>query len=316
VSAPGTFLLTFDTELLWGLFFHAGWRRRALERYGPIREVFGEILELLDRRDIRATFAFVGHLFLDRCERIDGRPHPGMPRPEHDRFRGDWYAFDPGTDLSRDPLWYGRDLVERVRAARPEHEIAAHGFSHAFLDGSRELARAEMEAAAAAAGALGLRVRSFVYPRNLVGSVEELEPAGYTHYRRGIRERGALLRAGGFLGRMAGLRPPVGRPRRVEGVVEVPVSRPMLPAMGLRRVISVRTRLREIRKGLRRARDERAVFHLYTHPHNFVEGRERMLEYLDRALALVAGFRERGEVAVRTMAELEPDASPGGKGSP
>ena len=89
MSAPGTFLLTFDVELIWGVFFDAGWRRRALARWGPVREVFAEILGVLDRHAIPATFAFVGHLFLDRCERgPDGRTHPEMPRPRHRFFPG------------------------------------------------------------------------------------------------------------------------------------------------------------------------------------------------------------------------------------
>jgi peptidoglycan/xylan/chitin deacetylase (PgdA/CDA1 family) len=303
VTGQGTFLLTFDVELAWGLFFDAAWRERALREYGAVREVFPAILALLERWDVRATFAFVGHLFLDRCERVDGRVHPEMPRPDHDCFPGDWYAFDPGTDLTRDPLWYGRDLVTAVREAEPAHEIGAHGFSHAFLDGGRDLARSEMAAAAAAAREVGVEPRSFVYPRNLVGHVEELSPAGYTCYRAAGNARRKPVR--GFLRRLVGAAPPVGHPRRVAGVTEVPTSIPMLPAYGVRRLVPLRSRVAEVRKGLRRARDGGAVFHLWTHPHNFVEGRGQMLAYLEAAMSEVAAFRERGEVVVRSMGEVE-----------
>ena len=34
MSAPGTFLLTFDTELMWGLFFEPSWRERSFARVG------------------------------------------------------------------------------------------------------------------------------------------------------------------------------------------------------------------------------------------------------------------------------------------
>jgi hypothetical protein len=299
----GEFLLTFDVELIWGLFFEDRWRERALRRYGDVREVFREILGILARRDVRATFAFVGHLFLESCERTDGVAHPDMPRPEHDLFEGDWYRFDPATDRTRDPLWYGADLVRAVAEATPAHEIGCHGFSHAFLDAGREVARAEMAAARAAAAAMGVTARSFVYPRNVVAFTDELGGAGFTHYREA---GGGGSRARSFLRRLAGAAPPVGRPRRVSGVVEVPAGIPILPGYGVRRLVPLASRLREVQKGLALAARTGGCFHLWTHPHNFVEGRGRMLSYLDRALALVAGARDRGEVRVVTMGEVEP----------
>ena len=304
MSAPGTFLLTFDVELAWGLFFDRRWRERALAKYGAVREVLPEVLGILERHDVRATFAFVGHLFLDRCERVAGVAHPEMPRPENLWFDGDWYDFDPTTDAETDPLWYGPDLVAAVRAARPEHAIGLHGFSHAFLDRSREVARAEMAAAKAAARSAGVEARSFVYPRNLVGFTDELVPAGLSRYRAAGNGT-TRSRAGNLLRRLLGAAPPVGRPRVVDGAVEVPTSLPILPAMGARALFPMAARLREVRRGLERARDGAACYHLWTHPHNFVEGRSQMLSYLDRALALVAAFRERGEVVVLTMGEVE-----------
>lgn len=305
MSGSGTFLLTFDTELIWGLFFDRRWRERAEARHRRVREVFPRILELLAEHRVRATFAFVGHLFLDRCERREGRAHPEMVRPEHDCFDGDWYRFDPCTDVARDPLWYGLDLVEAVRADPLGHEIGAHGFSHAFLDGSLELARSEMCAAAEAARAAGVTVRSFVYPRNVVGCTTELAPAGYTCYRaRGRPPATRRGRAWALLRRVAGAAPPVGRPRLVDGVVEVPTSVPVLPAVGFRRLIPLRPLIREAEKGLTRARNEESVFHLWTHPHNFVEGEDRMLNYLRRVLCRVAEFRERGEIEILTMREV------------
>jgi len=303
VSAPGTFLLTFDVELLWGLFFDSKWRRRAEEKYGAVREVFPEILEILKRHDIRATFAFVGHLFLEGCERVNGEVHPDMPRPEMGVAGGDWYHLDPGTDLATDPLWYAPDLVQAVVAATPQHEVGGHGFSHAFLDGSAELARAEMRACAEAARGQGVEIRSFVYPRDIVAHQEELASAGFTCYRAAGEATG---RATAFLRRVLGATPPVGRPRHHGEVIEVPTSATIPPAMGVRRLIPLASRLAEVEKGLAAARDREACFHLFTHPHNFVEGRARMLDYLDRAMAKVATYRDRGEIAVKTMGEVRP----------
>jgi peptidoglycan/xylan/chitin deacetylase (PgdA/CDA1 family) len=298
-----SFLLTFDVELLWGVFFDKGWKKRGEEQWAGYRRVFGEILTALDTHDVKATFAFVGHLCLERCERVDGRVHPEMPRPVHDFFEGDWYDHDPATDRERDPLWYAPDLVTAVKGASAGHEIGCHGFSHAFLDGGRELARAEIRAAADAVRAHDVEPRSFVYPRNVVAFTDELAPAGFTCYREGL-EYGS--RAVGLLRKATGARPPVGKAKRVGDLVEVPAGIPILPAVGLRRVVSHRARLKEVAKGLERAAKESAVFHLWTHPHNFVEGREVMIGFLDGALELVRKARERGDVEVLTMGEVRP----------
>ncbi len=310
----GTFLLTFDVELVWGLFFDARWRRRAFRRYGEVREIFPLILDRLRRHDIRATFAFVGHLFLQSCRREGGVAHPEMPRPRHSFFPGDWYSFDPGTDRHSDPLFYAPDLVAAVREATPRHEIGTHGFSHAFLDADRELARAEMAAAARAARAAGVTPTSFVYPRNLVGFTDELKAAGYTCFReagdggpRGMAARsGPARRVLRTAARALLATPPVGRPRVVDGVVMVPSSAPLLAARGPLALIPAARRVAEVRRGLRRAAEQGAVLHLWTHPHNFVEGRGTMLRALDGALREVAAARDRGEIAVATMSEVVP----------
>ena len=49
--------------------------------YGAERAVIDQILEVFDRYDISATWAIVGHLFLDHCAPVDGRAHPEIVRP-------------------------------------------------------------------------------------------------------------------------------------------------------------------------------------------------------------------------------------------
>ena len=71
-----TFVLSLDTELVWGSFdifppatFEA--------RYPQIRSVIRGILDALVDREMGATWAVVGHLFLESCPRgTDHRAHP------------------------------------------------------------------------------------------------------------------------------------------------------------------------------------------------------------------------------------------------
>src|SRR6185295_7852887 len=56
------------------------------------RTNFPYILRLLEEYAIPVTWATVGHLFLESCERgAGGLAHPNMPRPPiNGRFLGDW----------------------------------------------------------------------------------------------------------------------------------------------------------------------------------------------------------------------------------
>ena len=72
----GSLVLTFDTELIWGSFDHATPAEFA-RRYPEIRETIRATIRLLERHEIRATWAVLGHLYLRQCRRDDsGLAHP------------------------------------------------------------------------------------------------------------------------------------------------------------------------------------------------------------------------------------------------
>jgi len=308
-----TFVFSVDVEGLWGVFFVQRHREDRAAARGA-REAVPAMLRLLDERGIPATFAFVGHLFLDRCAPAEGRPHPEMPRARYPWWGEDWYAFDPGTSEAEAPDWYGRSLVDAVAGSPGGHEIASHGFSHAVFDEAHmgeEVARAELDASRAAAAALHHDVTSFVYPQNVVGHRRLLAPAGFSCYRAPDGDEpqragppGGARRAVRLARHVAGSEPPVGRPRRVDGLVEIPSSMPIVGAEGIRVLISRRARVARARRGLEAARREGAVFHLWTHPHAFSGRGAGVLDSLAEALDAVAALRDRGEIEVRTMGDL------------
>lgn len=305
-----TFTFSVDVEGLWGVFFVERWRRDAAAARAS-REAVPALLRLLDERSLPATFAVVGHLFLSSCARRGGRPHPEMPRPSYPWWREDWYAFDPCTDEARDPDWYGRSLVEAIRTSPGGHEVGSHGFSHAILgeeDCPEEVAGAEMSVSRAAAAEAGVDARSFVYPQNVVGHRRLLAPAGYACYRApdgGVPQRGGppggARRALRFARHVAAAEPPVGLPRRVDGIVEIPSSMPVVGGEGMRALISRAARVKRVARGLEAARREGALFHLWTHPHAFSGRSEPLYDAFAGALDLVAGLRDRGRIEVRTM---------------
>lgn len=306
----GVFTLSVDVEGLWGLFFV----RRYVDDPRAAkagRDALPRMLELLAERRMHATFAFVGHLFLDRCGPWTGPPHPDAPRPKYPWYTRDWYADCPGGDESSHPLWYARS--QALDVARRGHDVGAHGFAHAILDDicvGPEVADAEFAAAQRAARDAGLPpLSSFVFPQNVVGYADRLAAAGFACYRASDEGHAAqagpprgLRRAGNLAKHAVAATPYVGHPvRRKDGVVELPSSFPMLGREGLRRAVTRAARVARVEKGLDAAAREGAMLHVWTHPHAFAD--EKSLGDLAAALDAVARRRDRGDVEVLTMAE-------------
>jgi peptidoglycan/xylan/chitin deacetylase (PgdA/CDA1 family) len=313
-SAPGTFTLSIDVEGLWGLFFVRSFVEdpRAAARVLAGREAVPRIATLLEERAMRATFAFVGHLFLQSCGPWKSAPHPDAPRPRYPWYARDWYADDPGGDETSQPLWFARS--QALALAAGGHDVAAHGFSHAILDPRHvgaDVADAEFNSARHAAKDAGLAPPvSFVFPQNVVGHVDRLRAAGYACFRDGDAGRpgrggppGGARRVGSLAAHALAAPPWVGRPsRRADGVVSVPSSYPLISREGLRRAVTRRAKVYRAEKGLELATRRGAVLHLWTHPHAF--GDDAALGDLAAVLDTVASRRDRGHIEVLTMAEV------------
>ena len=121
------FIISLDTELLWGyIAYPSSEVVNLLKRDNKNgRGCIDLLLNLFEKHNIPATWAVVRHLFLDHCECEDGIPHKDMPR-----FKEDWYSSDPYTDIQKDPLYYGKDIVEKILSSPVRHEIGYHSFSH------------------------------------------------------------------------------------------------------------------------------------------------------------------------------------------
>jgi hypothetical protein len=309
----GVFVLSLDFELIWGTLYRGG-----PELFGAACErertmVFGPLLSLLEEFEIPATWCVAGHLMLDSCAPVNGVKHPEIVRPEYPWYEGDWFKWDPCTDETRDPIFYGRDLVERLLAASVPQEIGCHGFSHmTFGDPgcSRETAASEVQACVQAASELGVTMQSFVFPRNRIDHLDVLREHGFTCFRglqptwhSGGGAAGRLQRAGHLVDVLLARRPPVVLPQRRDGLIDIPGSMMFVPAYGARRYIPMSLRVGRTLKGIEDAVRKRRVMHLWFHPTNLADETEAMLGGLRTVFAEVALRRERGELDVLPMAE-------------
>ena len=241
--------------------------------------------------EIAATWAVVGHLYLDHCER-DGNqgPHPEITSPSYRWMKEDWYDLDPGTDVTRDPTWYGPDLIDAIERCRFPQEIGSHSFGHLIVgdpDCTDEAFASDLEAAIAVSVARGRRPTSFVYPRNDIGHLDVLSRAGFTSFR-GPRPDG----------------PGPIRPSMVDDLVDVPQTYLFDPDSAKARRMGTALWSRNVTHRLRRAVADRSLFHLWFHTHNLAENPSRAFTALNRLLADARRMIDAGDLRNSSMGQV------------
>lgn len=171
-GARAAVVVSADFELCWA------WQIRTREECQAIglreRENVPYLVEILEDFGIPITWATVGHLFLENCSRgVCGRPHPEMPRPpQNSLWMGDWYRYDPCSDMKRAPGWYAPDLITRILASPVGHEVGMHSFSHIDFSpetSTPELVEKEISVCNEGMRNLGVRGRSLVFCFNHMG---------------------------------------------------------------------------------------------------------------------------------------------------
>src|SRR5262249_26677342 len=178
----GTFIISFDCEGKWGMADRITPHHDRFLTESNIERAYTKIVDLLARHDVPATFAFVMAFTLSTTEfsRYSDRLHDVQ-------FQGsNWLRyFRSQIAAGHSDGWFAPHAIDIVRS-RPEHEIACHGFSHLPIGDSgvaRLEAAHEIQSAEAVAREKGLKLKTFVFPRNLIGHTDLLAAAGYIGYR-------------------------------------------------------------------------------------------------------------------------------------
>jgi hypothetical protein len=313
----GALVISLDFELHWGVRDKCAPDGSYRENLLGARNAIPQILDLFEEFDVAATWATVGFLFAkSRREREEFSP---AARPQYTDLRLNAYSEPTGDDEDDDPLHYALSLIEQVRS-RARQEIATHTFSHYYClepGETREAFAADLRSAVAIAKRHGIAVRSIVFPRNQfrAGYEELLQEAGIVCFRGNEpnwmyrpRPRGKetlAVRGPRLLDHYVSLSgskvvrwDEILQPNGLCNVRSSMFLRPYSP----RRKSLESARLRRIAGGIQAAAEQRGIFHLWWHPHNFGAHTEQNLQFLRGVLEIFSACRGKRGMQSLSMA--------------
>lgn len=286
LNKTSAFVLSLDFELFWGVY-----ESRGAEYYPAIERVFTVVPRLLDlfqRYEISCTWATVGAILLEDAEVFETHKPSRLPCYKN-------IALSPYKDVNNlallnKNLLFAPNLVGEI-CRTPGQEVGSHTFSHyyALEDGqSIEDFNADLEANLAAAAIYGLKLSSFVFPRNQFNQeyLEACSVAGFTAYRgnpdhwayaaaakdkfdihkRFFRLVDAYIPVSGSMTHSLKL-------ARDNNIYNVPASLFFRPFNRKLKILES-LKLKRIKYAMRCAAKEGRLFHLWWHPHNFSSNTE------------------------------------------
>ncbi len=156
------------------------------------RENIPQILSVCEDFKIPITWATVGHLFLNKCDKENGLAHPNLLRPDYfennfwEYTKGDWFDADPCSNINENNNWYCPDLITLIQNQSVNHEIGCHTFSHLDCTDKNcppEVFNSDIAACKVAASDFNIKLSSFVHPAHTIGNLDGLIENGFTTYR-------------------------------------------------------------------------------------------------------------------------------------
>jgi len=300
------FTFSFDTELIWGMFrYNPAFQNKLDKDWFKKRRNIQLMLREFNRYDIPATWAIVGHLFLDKCN----KKHADIKKGD------DWIKQDPGTNLKKAPLWYGKDIIDLILSSKAKHEIASHSFSHIDFDTcSPAVADSELKKCRSLFNKLPCKLTTFIFPRDKYGNFEALRKNNIKIYRKEVKTKRDLLKSRFFKKIVRALdifcffkADPLEPIVQNNKLIQMPKSRLIVPINKETTGISSKTLLNiikyfnllKIKRTINKAIAKKIPIHLYSHPIDFTSPAD--LVYLRKILAFVKKKEMQKKLECLTM---------------
>lgn len=297
----GTMIISLDCEGKWGMIDTLSAHHDEVITKKSLMFVYGELTKLFKSYDVPVTFAFVMAFVLKISE-----------RKEFSDFLVD-YQFDGKSWLhnysgavanNRLDGWHFPEGLDMVRS-NPAHEIACHSLRHSNFneDLLRETdAKLEMQGISAIATKKQIDLKTYIFPRNQVGFLDQLCQNGFIGYRDRINlPTGVARRVHSFASEFNVFEKaqPKSEAKKNEMVV-IPSGYFFNWRFGPRKLIPKALTLARWRSAIDAACQAGGVVHLWFHPHNLIDG-PTGLEVLADILRVAVKRRELGDLDIVTQ---------------
>lgn len=282
----GLFVISLDFELFWGI--HDTFKiENYYDNVNNVKIVIPRLLALFDKYQINATFATVGTIYHKNFNEFSSYSYDAII-PQYERKGLSPYEKDNLQKEKQYPeLHFIPELIDQIRQAG--QEIGTHTYSHYYCDeqGANVVSfDSDIHKAVKIARENGDNVQSIVFPRNQIGNndfLKVIRKYGITIYRGNpyANYSGASLL--NRLYRLSSAYLPITNEvvdiDENEGVINIPASHFLRPYSRLR-IMNILQEYR-IKLSMKRAAQNKKIFHLWWHPHNFGSNIEDNMMFLE-----------------------------------
>ena len=324
MKPAGTFVISLDFELMWGMF-----DKVSLQDYGEnlrgVHTAIPRTLKLFEKYDIHATWATVGMLLYSDKQRLAAALPSQSDQPHYANQSLSAYEHLYRSQIDdQDQHYFAPDLVKKI-IKTPYQELASHTFAHYYCleDGGNDHAfTADCQAMTKAAAQFNQTLNSLVFPRNQwsTEALDTITTFGFTSYRgtenhfiyqarNEASKTNLVLRSLRFLDRYLNLTghhtysAPTPINRSNDSLINVPASRQLHPYSKKLSFLE-RLKLRRIKTGMTRAAKRGEIFHLWWHPHNFGINQTENFAALTEILEHYQQLKQTHNFASKTMHEV------------
>lgn len=316
----GSFVLSLDYELLWGIIEKKNVMNYAKTNVVYVQDVIDRLLHTFEKYNVKSTFAIVGLLMCkNKQEALNFSP---KIKPTYNKTYLSPYGNYIDQILDEEfGLYFSNISIDKLKSSKYV-EIATHTFSHYYCweDGQTlEQFEADIIAAINIANKYDINIKSIIFPRNQV-STEYLKMCsknGIDSYRGNAsrffnKTENRFLNYKYRIARMLDSYIPIGGDNTYKYSdlymssdlpINIPASRFFRP-FNKKLALFESIRISRIKKEMTKAAIKGEMYHLWWHPHNFGANIDENFYNLEQILKHFNYCRNKYKMQSFTMSEL------------
>jgi peptidoglycan/xylan/chitin deacetylase (PgdA/CDA1 family) len=312
----GTFVISLDFELYWGIRDHKK-INDYYENLSGVSDAVNCILHIFNEFDISATWSTVGLLMANcRNEALLFSPEIKPSYQNENLSPYDYLSLE--WKIEFDNFHFVKPLINKITRT-PKQRIGTHTFSHFYsMESGQTLEQFEADLASAINIAGKLNLNSLVFPRNQCNEsyLYLLPKYGIDSYRGNENgwlyssaaksEHSMLKRLGRLIDsyiNISGENTTTVKDIKKTFPYNIPASRFLRPFSKKLQLIEF-FKIRRIKNSMSHAAKRGEVFHLWWHPHNFGANSKENLSMLREILLHFKSLEKRYEMKSLNMESL------------